>query len=268
MSSVAKVFSTLRSSNRGAYIPYICAGDPNKEFTISVVERLSESGADIIELGLPFSDPVADGPTIQKAMCRSIDGGFKVKDVFEIVSSVRARGIAKPIVLMTYANLILRTGWKEFCDMAATSGADAILPVDIPIEESSELDKCASDRGLDIIRLIAPTTSDSRIEQILSRASGFVYAVSVAGVTGSRETLQESATKLLRRVTSRSEIPVVLGFGISKPEHIGLALASGASGVVEGSELIRIYEPLLNDGTAALESVAGHVSDMSRACEK
>jgi len=265
VSRIARTFSSLRNSNSGAYIPYVCAGDPNKEFTIALVESLSSSGADIIELGLPFSDPIADGPTIQKAMNRSIAGGFKVKAVFEIASAIRKKGIERPIVLMTYANPALRMGMGKFCRLASESGADAILPVDIPPEESSELDGFAKDNELDLIRLIAPNTSDARLRFILSRASGFVYAVSVAGVTGARNKLDDSATRLLRDVTSRSSLPVVLGFGISRPEHVRDALLAGAAGVVEGSQLVSLYSSSLDDGSKALKVVADHVAEMKAA---
>jgi tryptophan synthase alpha chain len=251
-----------RARGRSAFVPYVCAGDPDKRFTIDLVKSLARAGADIIELGMPFSDPVADGPVIQQAMNRSLAAGFRCSDVFELIAGIRKDGIDQPIVVMTYYNPVLRMGVKEFCSRLAQAGADGILPVDLPPEESMELDSAASQHGLDVIRLIAPSTSDSRIEYILTKAQGFVYVVSVAGTTGARNELPRSAVELLGRVTSRSKLPVVLGFGISSPEHVRAAISSGASGVVEGSKLISIYSTSMNDRSRALEAVRAHASQM------
>jgi tryptophan synthase alpha chain len=260
---ISEAFSKQRGGS--VFIPYVCAGDPDKEFTIDVVKSLVRAGADIIELGMPFSDPVADGPVIQQAMNRSLAAGFRCSDLFENISDLRKEGVIQPIVVMTYYNPILRMGVETFCRRMAEAGADGILPVDLPPEESMELDAAAMQHGLDVIRLIAPSTSDSRIDYILSKAQGFVYVVSVDGTTGARDELAHSATELLHRVTSRSKIPVVLGFGISTPEHVREAVSSGASGFVEGSKLISLYSARLNDRQRALDTVSMHASKMKSA---
>ncbi len=265
MSRISGVFEKLSRDGAGAYIPYVCAGDPDREFTFSLAAKLLDAGADIIELGIPFSDPVADGPVIQGAMNRSLQAGFKVNETFGVVESLRRKGYGQPIVLMTYANPVLRIGIQDFCSKASRSGADAILMVDMPLEESRELDSQAQAHELDIIRLVAPSTTDMRLGEIVSRGSGFIYAVSAAGVTGVRTNLPESATSLLRRVALASHIPVVLGFGISAPEHVREALRAGARGVVEGSALVSAYAPLLADRDRALEEVAEHASAMKTA---
>ncbi len=265
MSRISGVFERLSEKGAGAYIPYVCAGDPDREFTVSLATRLLDAGADILELGIPFSDPVADGPVIQGAMNRSLQAGFKVAETFGIVESLRQRGYGQPIVLMTYANPVLRVGLKDFCSKASRSGADAILMVDMPLEESRELDSQAQAHGLDIIRLVAPSTTDARLGEIVSRGSGFIYAVSAAGVTGARTNLPGSATSLLRRVALASPVPVVLGFGISAPEHVREALRAGARGVVEGSALVSAYAPLLADRGRALEEAAKHAVAMKAA---
>ena len=265
MSRISGVFEKLSKDGEGAYIPYVCAGDPDKDFTVSLATKLLDAGADILELGIPFSDPVADGPVIQGAMNRSLLSGFKVIETFAIVESLRRGGYGQPIVLMTYANPVLRMGLEGFCSKAARSGADAILMVDLPIEESRELDSQAQAHGLDIIRLVAPSTTDSRLAELVSRGSGFMYAVSAAGVTGARASLPGSATSLLRRVVPASVLPVVLGFGISAPEHVREALRAGARGVVEGSALVSAYAHLLADRGRALEEVSKHAAAMKAA---
>ena len=240
MSRISTRFASLSKDGSGAYIPYVCAGDPDSGFTVELIERLCASGADIVELGIPFSDPLADGPVIQAAMKRSLEGGYRVRQTFDIVSQLRARGVEQPIVLMTYVNPVLRMGEDKFCGAASRAGADGILPVDLPPEESKPLERQCMENGLDLIRLVAPSTSDHRMEEVISRSSGFVYAVSVSGVTGARNRLPESAVELLRRVAPRSRLPVALGFGISKPEHVREAIAAGAAGVVEGSALLSL----------------------------
>jgi len=265
MSRIKGVFERLARERAGAYIPYVCAGDPDKHFTVSLATGLLGAGADILELGIPFSDPVADGPVIQGAMQRSLESGFKVSDVFGIVESIRHEGYEQPIVLMTYTNPVMRMGISSFCSRAAQSGADAVLMVDMPLEESHELDAQAREHSLDIIRLVSPSTTDGRIGEIVSRGTGFIYAVSVAGVTGARTNLSESAKVLLQRVVPMSSLPVVLGFGISAPEHVKHAMQAGARGVVEGSALVSLYASLLEDRKRALEKTAEHTVAMKAA---
>lgn len=265
MSRIADTFRSLDARGEGAYIPYVCAGDPNADFTNRLVSTLFDSGADIVELGLPFSDPIADGPTIQEAMGRSLSAGLKVNDIFAMVSSIRSSDSKKPIVLMTYFNPVLKMGVEEFSRRLASSGGDGILVVDLPPEESSELEHAVKASSLDLIRLVAPSTSNGRIDEILSSASGYVYAVSVSGVTGARDKLGLSGLELVRRVASRRSLPVALGFGISKPEHVREAMMAGASGVVEGSELISMYARIAGSPDAALEAVSKHAREMKQA---
>jgi len=265
MSRISERFESLRRKGSGAFIPYVCAGDPDCDFTLRQIERLAKAGADIFEIGLPFSDPVADGPVIQGAMNRSLSSGFRTKDVFGLISSSRMRGIDHPIVVMTYYNPVLRFGVASFCKRLAEAGGDGMLVVDLPPEESKELDGAARANVLDVVRLVAPSTADSRLDFILSIASGFVYAVSTAGTTGARVQLPASAERLLGRVTARSGIPVVLGFGVSSPSHVRAALSMGASGIVEGSRLISIYSDSLNAKDKALDLIERHAKEMKTA---
>ncbi len=232
---------------------------------MDLMRVLDQAGSDMIEIGIPFSDPIADGPVIRDAMNRSLASGFRITETFEMISDARVGGIVRPIVVMTYYNPVQRMGVERFCKRLEDAGADAILPVDLPLEESGELDSAASRHGLDVIRLIAPSTKASRIDLILSEARGFVYVVSAAGTTGVREDIPRSCAELLRKVTSRCTVPVVLGFGISRPEHVREALSAGAAGVVEGSKLISIYSQDLADRFNSLETVRKHVIDMKAA---
>ncbi len=265
MRRIAPAFEALSRSGSGAYVPYICAGDPDTDFTLELAKRLCNAGADILELGLPFSDPVADGPVIQEAMARSLSAGFKVAHVFETISSLRRAGIRQPIVVMTYFNPVHKFGIAEFCGRLASSGGDGILVVDLPIEESEDLERSADRNDLDIIRLVTPTTDDRRLRSILAKASGFVYIVSVAGVTGAREGFDGGVSGLVGRVTELSKLPTAVGFGISNPEQVRRALATGASGIVEGSALISSYSSLLGDRDQALRAVERHSKSMKDA---
>ncbi len=261
MSRIASTFEALSHKGEGAYIPYVCSGDMGNGFTADLVQALCSSGADLIELGLPFSDPVADGPAIQGAMKRSLEGGFRVADIFKTVTHLRNSGIRQPIVLMTYLNPVEKMGIVRFCDRLASSGGDGLLVVDLPPEESREIDEAAARNSLDVIRLVAPSTSDDRLAEILSRTTGFVYAVSVAGVTGTRSGLPGTALPLIRRLRSRTSLPVALGFGVSKPDHARSACDAGASGIVEGSALIPMYESKEDP----LRRVSEHAIGMKRA---
>ncbi|MEM4264817.1 MAG: tryptophan synthase subunit alpha [Thermoplasmata archaeon] len=262
MSSLEEVFSCLREKRQAAYIPYVCAGDPDRDFTLRLINTLSEAGADIVELGLPFSDPIADGPVIQRAMNRSLAAGFKVRHIFEIIEQARKSGVCCPIILMSYLNPILRYGSERFCQRLSEVGGDGLLVVDMPIEESESLCSAARNCGLSVIQLIAPNSDNERIMHILARASGFVYLASVAGTTGAREKLSQSALAMLRKVYPMTRLPLVLGFGISFPQHVKEAVLAGASGVVEGSKLISIYEENGMANASSLKRIFEHVREM------
>jgi len=265
MSRISKTFDDLKKKGSAAYIPYVCAGDPDYESSLRLAKTLCESGADILELGLPFSDPIADGPVIQGAMMRSLSSGFRVNKLFEMIASLRNSGIDNPIIVMTYVNPIIRIGVEKFCTKLSESGADGLLVVDLPIEESAELDSMLHERHLDSIRLIAPNTRDSRIDTMISKTSGFVYAVSVSGITGSRDRLPESALSFVKRVVARTNNPIALGFGISNPTHVKEAVKAGASAVVEGSRLISIYQEDAKSEDERLKRIGKHVREMKAA---
>lgn len=264
MTRIPNTFASLRRKGIAAYIPYVCAGDPSIDFSKKLIHNLISSGADILEIGIPFSDPIADGPLIQGAMMRSLANGFQMRHLFELVSDVRVFENDKPIIIMSYLNPIIQFGIERFCELASQAGVDGLLLIDLPLEESEEIDQIARANGLDIIRIIAPTSGDERIDRLLENSSGFVYVVSVAGVTGPREKLPQTVFSFLKTVKARSRVPVVLGFGISGPEQATLAVKAGADGIVEGSNLIRLYDsPGKHD--SSLPVIASHVREMKSA---
>ena len=266
MSRIHETFENLKRSGEGAYIPYLCCGDRGTDFTVRLARKLTDAGADVIELGLPFSDPLADGPTIQSAMVRALSSGFSTQKLFDTISCIRSEGVKTPIVVMTYYNPIVRMGIEEFCSELSKVEANAVLAVDLPIEESSELEKATANNGLDAIKLVAPTTDDDRAKQIMDMATGFIYAVSVSGVTGAKNSLPDTALTLLGRLRRiNGSFPIAIGFGISNKKQVSDAIAAGASGVVEGSALIDIYSRQSQDEEVLLEQVGRHSAEIKDA---
>jgi tryptophan synthase alpha chain len=238
MSRLASTFSRLRSEGRTGLVTYVTAGDPDLARSAEILVTLDRSGADVLEVGVPFSDPVADGPVIQRAVERALAAGGSLTASLDLVARVR-RDVAAPIVLFTYANPVLRLGGGAFADRAAAAGVDGVLVLDLPIEEAAEFRTDIARRGLDMIFLISPTTTDARIEAAANLGSGFLYAISRLGVTGARQSLGESAGELTRRIRARCSLPVALGFGISRPEHLG-QVARWADAAVVGSGLVSV----------------------------
>lgn len=229
MSNIAQAFS-----KRKAFIPFITCGDPSLDFSQRAIDTLIENGADIIELGIPFSDPVAEGDVIQKATARALDSGTSVEDVFALVAKVRAKSNI-PLVFMTYANIVFSYGSKEFFAKARELGVDGVIIPDVPYEERDEF-ACFS-QGLDLIPLIAPT-SDDRIEMLAQSAQGFIYCVSSLGVTGVREHIISNES-IIARIKQASQLPVAVGFGISTPAQ-AKDIARYADGVIIGSAVVSI----------------------------
>jgi tryptophan synthase alpha chain len=214
MSRISEVFANLRSKGRGGFIPFITAGDPDLSVTEKLLCELAGSGADIIEVGVPFSDPVADGPVIQRASERALGRGTNIKSVLECIAAVRRRTNV-PIVLFSYYNPLLKFGPEPLATAAQCAGVDAILVTDLIPEEAGAWTTMLAAHNLDPIFLIAPTTSEDRLKLITQQARGFVYAVSRTGVTGAREDINESAESLVRRIRGVTQLPVAVGFGIS-----------------------------------------------------
>jgi len=210
----------LLAENRGGFIPFIVAGDPNLVATKDLILELAKQGASVIELGVPFSDPVADGVTIQASGERALRNRIGVKDILEIVAEVRADGCETPIILFSYFNPILQFGLERFAIEANESGVDGILITDLVPEEAEEFRQILAAKDLALIMLAAPTSSDERLEKICGKASGFVYAVSRAGVTGARTSLSNDAESLVKRLRGFTDLPIAVGFGISNSEQV------------------------------------------------
>ena len=245
MSRITNKFSQLQRDGRKALITFITAGDPDCALTERLVPLMAAAGADIIELGIPFSDPMADGPTIQLSSERALAGGATLKSVLATVKNIR-QGCDVPILLMGYYNPVLAFGLERFCCEAATAGVDAVLLVDLPPEEADELVCFTKKSGIDFISLLTPTSDSSRISKIKKCGSGFIYYVSVAGVTGARASVADDIGAMVEKIRADTALPVAVGFGISTPEQAG-TVAKLADGVVVGSALVKLFEQFTGD---------------------
>ncbi|RBP84827.1 tryptophan synthase subunit alpha [Marinomonas rhizomae] len=237
MSCIKQCFENLEKSGKKALIPYITAGDPNPESTVTLMNALVESGADVIEIGMPFSDPMADGPVIQLACERSLAAGTSVKKVLQIISEFRLGNTTTPVVLMGYLNPIEFFGYQAFSDAAKEAGVDGILLVDLTPEEATDVVECFRKNEIDLIYLLSPTTTPERAKKICDLASGYVYYVSVKGVTGSAELDVESVKKHVDSLREITSLPIGVGFGI-RDAKTAAAVSKCADGVIVGSVLV------------------------------
>lgn len=240
MSRLQGLFQRVRARGWPALMPFLEAGDPPFEVLERMVPALAEAGAEALEVGVPFSDPVADGPVLQQAALRALNRGVRLSDVLGFVRRLR-RHVEIPIALLSYANPLFRYGWERFCRDAVDAGVDAVIPADVPADEGEVLVRCARAAGLDTVFLVAPTSTDARIQLAAQASTGFVYCVSLTGTTGPRAHLSEEARQLLGRVRRLTDRPAVLGFGIAIPAHAA-AVADLADGVIVGSALYRLLE--------------------------
>ncbi|MCW5942723.1 MAG: tryptophan synthase subunit alpha [Fimbriimonadaceae bacterium] len=235
MSRIASTFAALRARNERALVLYVTAGDPELAELPAIVDALVEGGADLIEIGLPFSDPIADGPTIQAGTQRALDRGVTPTSVLRTVGSLRS---AVPLVLMGYYNPVLRFGHDAFAKSVADAGFDATIVTDLTAEEADDWLRASRANGLDNVLLAAPTSTDARLDEVCRRATGFVYAVSRTGVTGAGQEAPIEVQFLVRRLKARTQTPVCVGFGVSTPEHVRM-VCEVADGAVVGSWLVR-----------------------------
>jgi tryptophan synthase alpha chain len=261
MGRITQCFEKL---NTPAFIGFTVTGDPDKETCIRAARALIEGGADILELGIPFSDPVADGPTIQKAGERSLAAGTTTDRVFEIVREIR-KNTNVPIVFLTYYNTVYHRGIDRFYREAHDAGVDGILIADMPVEESDEACQAASCHDIDPVFLITQTTSEDRIRKIADRARGYLYLVAVLGVTGVRDEVSPGAIELLQKVRKHSGLPLALGFGISTPGHAKTCAAAGADGIIVGSAIVSIVERDLGNPESMERELKEYVASMKKA---
>ena len=241
MSRMKNTFSRLKKKKETALIPYIMAGDPDLATTKKLILEMEKAGCDVIELGAPFSDPLADGPTIQKAAIRSLRNHTTISDVLRLVADVR-RESEIPLILMTYYNLIFKYGEERFVNDAVSAGLDGVILPDLPPEEAGILIPLAKKAGLDTIFLLAPTSTGERIKLVCKVSHGFVYYVSLTGVTGVRSGVQDSVKESLDKIKTVTDKPVAVGFGISTPDQAAQVALWGADGVIVGSALVKVIE--------------------------
>ena len=240
MSRILDRFNKLKVKNQSALIPYIMAGDPDLDTTRRLVLEIERAGADVIELGVPFSDPLADGPTIQRAAIRALARPVNLARVFGLVRDIR-KDTEIPIILMLYYNLVLKYGEARFAADARRAGVDGVIIPDLPPEEASALMEAAGECGLDVIFLLAPTSSPDRVRLIAGVSSGFIYYVSLTGVTGARAELDRGIRAMLREIRKATDKPVCVGFGISTPAQAAM-VAGWADGVIVGSAIVKLME--------------------------
>jgi tryptophan synthase alpha chain len=262
MSRYATTFAELRARREGAFVPFAVLGDPDPATSLDILEAFVAGGADMLELGIPFSDPVADGPTIQAADIRALAAGVTPKDALGIVATFRRRHPAIPIGLLMYANLVLRPGLEAFARQAMSAGVDSILVADLPHEEAAPWREAMAAAGMDAVTLVTPLTRGGRLESMAALPSPYVYVVSRSGVTGRDRSLSDSARPLLRSLKRLRSAPTLLGFGIGSPENVTQALSAGADGAICGSAIVEIVgrhagasrRPLPRGARAALRS--------------
>jgi tryptophan synthase alpha chain len=264
LSRLNACFARLKDEGRAAFVAYVMAGDPDAATALEIVKGLPGAGADIIELGMPFSDPMADGPSIQVAAQRSLKAGTTLADVLSTVSAFREGDRDTPIILMGYLNPVLSRGFDRFAAEAAEAGVDGMIIVDCPPEESEALDAALAAESMSRIWLAAPTTDDARLKTVIRSASGFVYYVSVAGVTGVKEADAEGVRPAVERVRKASGLPVAVGFGIKTPERAA-AVAAVADAVVVGSALVDEIAGALSRGEPPEPSVLSAAKKLSGA---
>jgi tryptophan synthase alpha chain len=252
---IAEAFASARASGRrAALMPYLMGGFPDLETSRRIGLAYADGGADLVELGVPFSDPLADGPVIHAAGTVALRAGATVHDVLEIGRSIAQR---VPVIVMCYANPIFARGLERFADALATSGASGLIVPDLPLEEAPEVLEACDSRGLALVPLIAPTTPDERLASIGSRARGFVYTVSLTGTTGERASLDGGLAGVVARAAASTDVPVAVGFGIATAEQVAATAAAGADGVIIGSRLVR--------AAGEADDPAGAVGDLLRA---
>ncbi len=264
MKTYKQAFSEL---NRAALIPFFVIGDPDFDTSIEIVKAAIDAGADILELGIPFSDPIADGPTIQKADIRSLKNGMSVTAALEFIGKVKQyRDI--PIGLLMYYNLVYKYGTEKFFEDFHKAGVNSVLIADLCIDDADETTGPARDAGLDTVFMVTPNTPDERMKLIASKTTGFIYTVSLLGVTGSRNELGGAVEQLVKKLKGVTDIPVCVGFGISKPEHAATVAAAGADGVIIGSKIVALIEQNLADKAKGISEISDFLRSIRSAIEQ
>jgi tryptophan synthase alpha chain len=265
---IKEKFIKLKEKREGALIAYITGGDPNLKLTPLIADALINGGADILEIGIPFSDPIADGPTIQSAVARALKAGATPRKILDLIKKIKKKYEETPIIILTYYNIIYKFGLGSFFKLANLNGVNGIITADLPIEESEEYRREAQKYNIDTIFLAAPSTPNERLKMIAHFSSGFLYLISTFGVTGVREKIQDLTIKFIKKALStiNDALPLAVGFGISKPEHVKKILSFGVDGVIVGSKFVKIIEE--NKGKEALSKIEDYAFKLKKSLKK
>ena len=264
MKTYKQVFAELKQAGRPALIPFFVIGDPDFDTSLDVVKAAIDAGADVLELGIAFSDPIADGPTIQKADIRAAKAGMNMAKALEFIRRVKAHKDV-PIGLLMYYNLIYQYGVERFFADFHEAGVNSVLVADLSIDDADEISGPAEAAGLDTVFMITPVTAPERMKLIASKTTGFIYTVSVLGVTGSRDQLSDTVEDLVGRIKKLTEVPVCVGFGISRPEHAAAVAAAGADGVIIGSKVVGLIEANMDNKQKMLAEISTFLSEVKSA---
>lgn len=264
MSRISDTFDAAQADGRMTFMPFITAGDPGVQTTAAVLKALRDSDVDLIELGFPYSDPIADGPVIQASYTRALDAGIEVEQILEMMASLKDEGLPPVLAMVSFA-IIFRYGCEQFAARASEVGFSGLIVPDLPADEAEEMAGIAKSHDLDLVQLIAPTTSEDRTAQILNASSGFVYCVSVAGTTGERKELPSELLEQLASLRNQSNLPLAVGFGISSPEQVP-TLENVADGVIVGSAIVRLISDA-DDQDAATTAVKDFAKSMRTAVQ-
>jgi tryptophan synthase alpha chain len=263
-SRLASTFARLRAEGRPGLVTFTTAGDPDLARSAEILLALDGAGADVLEVGVPFSDPLADGPVIQRATERALAAGSSLRAALTLIEGIRAR-VSAPIVIFSYANPLLRMGIDEFARRAAVAGVDGVLALDLPIEEAGDFRASIVKAGLDAIFLLSPTTTDARLKKAAELGSGFLYGISRLGVTGARAEVASGAEAMVRRIRAHTTLPIALGFGISRPEHVA-EVGRYADAAVVGSALVSVIAEA-SGGPDLIARVEEYVRSLRSACQ-
>lgn len=261
MSSISQAFHAAADEGRMTFMPFVTAGDPSTESTAAVLKSLRDSGVDLIELGFPYSDPIADGPVIQASYTRALDSGITVEAILEMMAGLKNENLPPTLAMVSFA-IVFRYGVEDFAKRAAEVGFSGLIVPDLPADEADEFAATAKANGLDLVQLIAPTTTAERTKQILNASSGFVYCVSVAGTTGVRQELPAELTEQLRSLRTSTDLPLAVGFGISSPDQVA-TLEGVADGVIVGSAIVRLAAE-----SSSKEAAAAAVGEFARTMQQ
>ncbi len=267
MSRIEKCFTSLRQGNRKGLIPFITAGDPVADITVPLMHAMVEAGADLIELGIPFSDPMADGPVIQKANQRALEHDTSLRDVLGMVKEFRQQNDETPVLFMGYLNPVEAMGYELFADAAREAGVDGLLLVDLPPEEACEFNELLYQRDIDPVYLLAPTSTPERMEIVSLEGRGFVYYVSIRGVTGSAELDYNEIKSRISEIRKHTNLPVGVGFGINSPER-AVKIGEFSDAVVIGSAIVRMMEDFDGDRKSVINAVSEFLRDVRGALDK